>query len=200
MDSKIDVIKMIESINPISAKELPALEIKSKLKEEDLVYIEHEVIPFSILNQIKSNFELFSEEWVEFHNQEESKKTAKSEEIEYRFFHLENSNFIFKNKLIQNTYFARDGFTLKVNESRKELLLTDGEIFKHEKTNISSQDGNYQETEQIVGVFNASFTVILNREKITNSYGKWAHKDLIEIYMNERTKLDYLRLYLSSEK
>ena len=73
MDSKIDVIKMIESINPISAKELPALEIKSKLKEEDLVYIEHEVIPFSILNQIKSNFELFSEEWVEFHNQEESK-------------------------------------------------------------------------------------------------------------------------------
>ena len=38
MDSKIDVIKMIESINPISAKELPALEIKSKLKEEDLVY------------------------------------------------------------------------------------------------------------------------------------------------------------------
>jgi len=200
MDSKIDVIKMIESINPISAKELPALEIKSKLKEEDLVYIEHEVIPFSILNQIKSNFELFSEEWVEFHNQEESKKTAKSEEIEYRFFHLENSNFIFKNKLIQNTYFARDGFTLKVNESRKELLLTDGEIFKHEKTNISSQDGNYQETEQIVGVFNASFTVILNREKITNSYGKWAHKDVIEIYMNERTKLDYLRLYLSSEK
>ena len=200
MDSKIDVIKMIESINPISAKELPALEIKSKLKEEDLVYIEHEVIPFSILNQIKSNFELFSEEWVEFHNQEESKKTAKSEEIEYRFFHLENSNFIFRNKLIQNTYFARDGFTLKVNESRKELLLTDGEIFKHEKTNISSQDGNYQETEQIVGVFNASFTVILNREKITNSYGKWAHKDVIEIYMNERTKLDYLRLYLSSEK
>jgi hypothetical protein len=200
MDSKIDVIKMIESINPISAKELPALEIKSKLKEEDLVYIEHEIIPFSILNQIKSNFELFSEEWVEFHNQEESKKTAKSEEIEYRFFHLENSNFIFRNKLIQNTYFARDGFTLKVNESRKELLLTDGEIFKHEKTNISSQDGNYQETEQIVGVFNASFTVILNREKITNSYGKWAHKDVIEIYMNERTKLDYLRLYLSSEK
>ena len=200
MDSKIDVIKMIESINPISAKELPALEIKSKLKEEDLVYIEHEVIPFSILNQIKSNFELFSEEWVEFHNQEESKKTAKSELIEYRFFHLENSNFIFKNKLIQNTYFARDGFTLKVNESRKELLLTDGEIFKHEKTNSSSQDGNYQETDQIVGVFNASFTVILDREKITNIFGKWAHKDVIEIYMNERTKLDYLRLYLSSEK
>jgi hypothetical protein len=200
MDSKVDVIKMIESINPISAKELPALEIKSKLKEEDLVYIEHEVIPFSILNQIKSNFELFSEEWVEFHNQEESKKTAKSELIEYRFFHLENSNFIFKNKLIQNTYFARDGFTLKVNESRKELLLTDGEIFKHEKTTSSSQDGNYQETDQIVGVFNASFTVILDREKITNTFGKWAHKDVIEIYMNERTKLDYLRLYLSSEK
>ena len=200
MDSKIDVIKMIESINPISAKELPALEIKSKLKEEDLVYIEHEVIPFSILNQIKSNFELFSEEWVEFHNQEESKKTAKSELIEYRFFHLENSNFIFKNKLIQNTYFAEDGFKVRVNEIRKELLLTDGEIFKHEKTTSSSQDRNYQETEQIVGVFNASFTVILDREKITNIFGKWAHKDVIEIYMNERTKLDYLRLYLSSEK
>ena len=200
MDSKIDVIKMIESINPISAKELPALEIKSKLKEEDLVYIEHEVIPFSILNQIKSNFELFSEEWVEFHNQEESKKTAKSEIIEYRFFHLENSNFIFKNKLIQNTYFAEDGFKVRVNEIRKELLLTDGEIFKHEKTTSSSQDRNYQETEQIVGVFNASFTVILDREKITNIFGKWAHKDVIEIYMNERTKLDYLRLYLSSEK
>ena len=191
---------MIESINPISAKELPALEIKSKLKEEDLVYIEHEVIPFSILNQIKSNFELFSEEWVEFHNQEESKKTAKSELIEYRFFHLENSNFIFKNKLIQNTYFAEDGFKVRVNEIRKELLLTDGEIFKHEKTTSSSQDRNYQETEQIVGVFNASFTVILDREKITNIFGKWAHKDVIEIYMNERTKLDYLRLYLSSEK
>ena len=200
MDSKVDVIKMIESINPISAKELPALEIKSKLKEEDLVYIEHEVIPFSILNQIKSNFELFSEEWVEFHNQEESKKTAKSELIEYRFFHLENSNFIFKNKLIQNTYFAEDGFKVRVNEIRKELLLTDGEIFKHEKTTSSSQDRNYQETEQIVGVFNASFTVILDREKITNIFGKWAHKDVIEIYMNERTKLDYLRLYLSSEK
>jgi hypothetical protein len=200
MDNKIDVIKMIESINPISAKELPALEIKSKLKEEDLVYIEHEVIPFSILNHIKSDFELFSEEWTEFVNEEEHRRTAKSGKVEYKFFQLENNNFIYKNKLIQNTYFAEDGFKVRVNEIRKELILTDGEIFKHEKTSITSQDGNYQETDQIIGVFNASFTVILNREKLTNVYGKWAHKDVIEIYMNERTKLDYLRFYLSSEK
>lgn len=190
--------KDLAQINTIQAIELPFLNITTKLSPEDQEFIENEVIPLGIIQNIQSRFSLFSEEWHEFFQGQDKKETAFSAKINYKFFFFENQNISFQNKLITNTYKSNDNFFVKVNESRKEVILTDGEVIKNEKKILKTADDMYKETYQDLELINPTYLVILNREKKTNPYGRWEHHDEISIYMNDRIKLDYLRMYLGS--
>ena len=192
--------KDLAQISTIPAIELPPLNIITKLSSEDMEYLENEVIPFAILKNISNQFIDFSEEWTEFFNSEIKKETSKSSKIGFRFFHLQGQSFNFKNKLISNKYQSKENYEVLVNEARREVILTDGEVVKNEKKIIKSADDLFSETYQDLQVFNLSYLIVLDREKKTNPFGRWEHHDVISIYMSDRIKLDYLRMYIGSTR
>lgn len=180
----------------IFAKELKPLELKSALEYEDIQYIEEEIIPYCILIHLENKFESFSEEWIEIKEGYEESKVAKSSNISFKFFHLENKDFSFKNTLTKNTYESNDNYKFLVVEKREELIITDGEVSKNNPHTNHSSDHRYFESTRNLEVKNATLAVILRRNKTENLMGKWRHEDQIEIYMSDRYRLDYLRLYL----
>lgn len=197
VDNKIT--KDLAHSNIIPALELPSLKIISTLSSVDLEYLEHEVIPYSLLKNIQNKFEDFSEEWLEFFEGNEKRVVAKSEKIEFKFFQLIETNITYRNNLISNTYHSNDNFKIIVRESRKEVILTDGEVIKGEKKEIRSADDFFIEKYQDIQIFNPTFIVLLERNKKTSPYGRWEHHDEIKIFMKDRMKLDYLRMYIGSK-
>ncbi|NBO17525.1 MAG: hypothetical protein EBV07_01380 [Proteobacteria bacterium] len=197
VDNKIT--KDLAQTGTLPAVELPCINIVTKLSQEDLDYIENEIIPFAILKNIKDNFVEFSEEWVEIYNGIPKTELSKSNKISFRFFHLHSQNIYYKNRLISNTYQTSDNYQIIAIEARKEVLKTDGDVLKNEKKEIKSSDGFFRESFQEIEIFNLSYLIILDREKKTNPYGRWEHFDEILIYMTDRMKLDYLRMYIGSK-
>lgn len=191
--------KDLAQTESIQAVELPYLNIINELSPKDIEFIENDVLPYSLLKNIQNDFALFSEEWQEFFHGIEKKETAFSADITYKFYHLQSPNLSFQNKLISNVYKSSDNFIIKVNESRKEVILTDGEVVKNEKRVLKSADEFFSEIYQNIQLFNTSFLVVLDRKKVTNQFGKWEHHDEYQIYMTDRIKLDYLRMYLGSK-
>jgi len=190
--------KDLAQTNTIQAIELPSLNIITKLSKKDLEFIENEVLPLVFVQNIKTRFSLFSEEWKEYFNGEEKKEIAVSTKIAYKYYLLQNQNVTFQNKLTSNVYSSYDNFKVIVNEARKEVIFTDGEVLKNEKKILSSADDLFKEIYQDIEIINPSYMVVLNREKKTNPYGRWEHHDEIQFFMQDRIKLDYLRMYLGS--
>lgn len=197
VDNKIT--KDLAHSENIPALELPSFNIVTTLSRYDLEYIENEVIPFSILKNIENKFSDFSEVWVEHFEGLEKRQVSNSEKLEFNFFHLYSNNLNYRNSLITNTYHSKDNYKIKVSESRKELILTDGEVIKQDKIEIKSSDDFFTENYQDIQVFNPTYVVILERSKKTSPYGRWGHHDTLKIYMKDRMKLDYLRLYIGSK-
>jgi len=197
VDNKIT--KDLAHSDTIPAIELPSLNIITTLSSCDVEYIENEVIPYSILKNIENKFEDFSEEWIEYFQGIEKREVSKSSKIEFKFYLLQNQNVSFRNKLITNTYQSNDNYQIRVNEYRNEVILTDGEVLKNDKKEMKTSDEHFFEKHQDLQILNASYIVVIERNKRVTPFGRWEHHDTIKVYMIDRMKIDYLRMYIGSK-
>ncbi len=155
-------------------------------------------LPDLLVNHIKNDFNDFSEEWVEINKLGKTIKTQRSVNKVYVIKKIESEVFEYENLLVSCYFHNPNGEEVMINDTRYEVIITDGEVDKKETQTSQNHDDYTTFRKQKVIVTQPTIVVVLKRQRQKNEKKILEHTDTIEIHLRGENIINTIKNYLES--